>query len=116
MSEKKVAIARGFCKTCRWSRELGEKAKKPPFVLDCQALPWVWDVQQAKSALATVKGEAQTVVDVRYLPRIHREDDFCMFFEPMPTPEELEAAEYKGGLIYGAPMPPPCVPDKPAGK
>ncbi len=81
----KKAIPRGFCATCRWARELPEKVRRGPFVLDCQGLPFIWEVRRHKSAVATAGGEAQGVVDVEYLPRIHTEKDFCALYEDVPA-------------------------------
>jgi len=91
----KKAVPTGRCGSCRWSRELPEHVKKGPFVLDCQALPFAYDVQTRQAQVTGPGGQPQFEVDVKYLPRIHTEKDFCAIFEAIPSEvgESGEAVE-----------------------
>ncbi len=95
------AVPAGFCAECRWARELPEKLKMGPFVLDCQAQPWQWAPQQLpQSALAGISGPGETRITMLYVPRPHQASDFCAWFEQRPAESD---ALPEGGLGIGIP-------------
>ncbi len=104
MKVLRKAVPVGYCKTCRWNRELPDDLKMGPFVVDCQAQPFVYEMFEKPTNTVDAAGKKLTEVGMRYRARPHTEHDFCAFFEDRPEgavdPEEV------GGPIYGAPMPP----------
>lgn len=86
MTSPKKAMPAGFCKTCRWARELSHKQE--PFVLDCQALPFAWQMIEKPTSTVGPDGKPGVEVQMIYVPRPHTEHDFCALYEDRPATEE----------------------------
>ena len=107
MAKKSVPL--GFCKDCRWGRELPPQMKLGPFEFDCQALPWQYEPTQEESKVRDPKtGKAMVKMGMIYIAHPHQPGDYCAFFDDRPdvgaeaTPpaDPLdEAGEDGGGLL-----------------
>lgn len=109
MKVLRKSVPAGFCKTCRWGRELPDDIKMGPFTIDCQAQPWLYEMNEQKTDTVDAAGKPLVKLSMVYRARPHTENDFCAFFEDRPAGSD----DSEGGPIYGAPMPPPAAIPRP---
>lgn len=84
MTKKSVPI--GFCKDCRWGRELPPGMKLGPFEFDCQAMPWQYEPTQEETKVKDPKtGKAMVKMGMIYIAHPHQGTDYCAFFDERPA-------------------------------